>query len=122
MKVAHTGNEITINGHKVTFPQEIEEVVVLEDRVILRLLTDDFEEGDPLEGQNILALDAEGKLLWRIEGPIYTNLNEQDEKVPGGYSGLAKSDDGQIFAFIPIGYVLDLDSNTGKVSNPVFVK
>jgi len=122
MKITYAGNEITVSGRKVTFPQTIDEVIVVEDRVIVLLLADDYKEDDPQRQNNIIALDDAGNLLWRIERPGYNILNQQGEEIQGGYWGIRKLDNGRIVAFIPIGYELNVDLDTGKVSNPMFVK
>ncbi len=122
MKVTHSGKSLTINGRTLTFDQRVDEVVVLSDRVIVELLVDDFDEDDPLKGRNIIALDENGKMLWRIQDRGITRTTKDGREIPESYTGLGLEDDGVVRVSTPFGFDYDLDSETGGISNPVFDK
>ncbi len=119
MDVTHSGKTLTINGQTVTFGQKVKQVIVLDDRVIIRLLVDDFAEGDPMVGRNILAFDAEGKMLWRVMDHGATlEADDGNGRVPQAFLALWVDDDRKtIKAGIPA-FIFDLDPETGELSNP----
>ncbi len=67
MKVTHSDSVLTINGREFAFEQRIQQVLVLADRVIVRFRGKSFADDDPLKGRNIIALDENGEMLWRIQ-------------------------------------------------------
>lgn len=106
-------NTIEINGKHHKFSQEIREVLQLPDRIIIRLLVDDFEEGDPNVGRNVLAFNESGEELWRIEASGY--FVERDPNVPEAYFGVDMTV-GHLRVH-GADFVYDLDPDTGAVSN-----
>ena len=59
IKASKSGKTLTVNGRTIEFEQRVEDLVVLDDRVIIRLYVDDFAVGDPLVGRNLLAYGSE---------------------------------------------------------------
>lgn len=123
MKVTRSEKALSINENVITFDQRIDETVTLSDRVILRLMVDDFDVGDPLVGRNVLAFDGDGRLLWRIPPTGGTRSRPDGTEAPEAYFGLGLDDDGKTVKIgTPDGFEYDLDPETGDISNPVFTK
>jgi len=121
-------SQLKIDGHLIEFPQRINKMLRLGDRVIVLLKTGDFEYGDLLVGRNVLAFGPDGKMLWRVEDhkvvapagdedPV-TQPDENGERwVPQSFMGLwVEEDTGKIKAGIPE-WIFTLDPETGSLSD-----
>ena len=118
-----SGKSLSINGREIEFDQRVEDMVVLADRVLIELRVSDFAVGDPLVGRNILAYDAEGKLLWRIPANGLMRPSRFGGETPEAYFGLwFDESDNKLKTTIPSGWTLELDPETGEPFDPVFTK
>ena len=93
---------LEIDGRIVRFPQRI------------------FRIADPMVGRNILALDRQGKLLWRVEDHGFEYQDpDADRLLPQPFIGLGvNSETGKLEGVLPYVYVT-IDEKTGGVSDPV---
>lgn len=123
IEVENHGRSITINGQEHSFKWLVEEMVVLEDRVIVRFLTDDYDVGDPLVGENIECYGADGEMLWRIKPTGIIVNSSYGGTTPESFCYLGQDrTTGEIIVAIWSGYELTLDPETGEYSNPVYIK
>ena len=81
-------NRLRINNSGVEFPQRVKKFIELDNRTIILLKVSDFAKGDELVGQNIVAYDASGKFVWRIERHGFKVPNRDGVEVPQAYFGL----------------------------------
>ncbi len=115
-------NTISVNGRSLEFPQSIEDTVELADRVLVLLNVSDFDDDDPLVGQNVVAIGAEGQVLWRIEPTGGKRRNRHGDMVPVAYFNLWKdTETGQVHVAIP-DVILELNPEDGTVANGRYVR
>ena len=115
MKITRlTPHAIEVNGKRLECPQEIIEIVDLEDRVILLLNPDDYEFGDTNVGRNILCFGDDGEQLWRIadHGVRFKREENDDgrdpnEEVPYAFFALYKWKCKVIASSLDYNYTLD---------------
>jgi hypothetical protein len=69
----------------------------------------------PFKGRNIIALDQNGKEVWRVESFWHTIKAKDGRRIPSSYSHLWIGEDGKLFAEQPIGYICEIDLKTGKI-------
>ena len=72
MTVSFEGNRLIIDGNTVEFEQPIEDMVERRDRVIVVLDDEEYAPGDPTGDRNVVAVDRNGTLLWRIAPSMST--------------------------------------------------
>tara|TARA_R110002110_G_scaffold68574_4_gene185525 strand:- start:248 stop:622 length:375 start_codon:yes stop_codon:yes gene_type:complete len=111
---------LEIDGRVVRFPQRIFRFVEYQDIIVVGLKVADFDIADPMVGRNILALDRQGNLLWRVEEHGYEYYHSRvDAYVPQPFIGLGvSSETGKLEGVLPYVYVT-IDEKTGGVSDPV---
>lgn len=123
LDVRHNGKMLTIDGNTIELVQPIQELVVLDERVIVRLRVDDYAVGDHEVGRNVFCYGSDGQLLWQIA--------PKGEMCPSSYGGMnpeaffdlyKDSETGQITVFAPAGFLYTLNPETGEISDPVFMK
>ncbi len=117
---------LTVNGHTVEFQQRIKTLIPLTDRVLVHLVTADFEFGDKLVGQNLMAYGPNGKLIWRVENHGATLRARREDTVTQpdgtGHRRVPQSisdvgfyiEDGIISAALPA-FELTIDPRNGKI-------
>ncbi len=77
--------------------------------------------GDALVGRNVIALDAGGKLLWRIPATGVILRDPDGSEGPEAYFGLELEEDGKtINVGSATGWTYEIDPETGKLSNSTF--
>ncbi|MCG8548236.1 MAG: hypothetical protein MJE12_28895, partial [Alphaproteobacteria bacterium] len=98
-----------INGLARKFEQRIVKTVEIGDKVMVLLNSDDFKDGDELVGRNIVAVNKEGEIDWRIEYHGFKVRNRKDVEVPQAFFGLWLEDDGRTLrAGVPVAdFVVD---------------
>ena len=113
MKVEVAGNQLRINGLARKFEQRIVKTVEIGDKVMVLLNSDDFKDGDELVGRNIVAVNKEGEIDWRIEYHGFKVRNRKDVEVPQAFFSLWLDEDGKTLrASIPVAK-FEVDPETG---------
>ena len=104
--------EVKINDNEVALGHPIEEHLVFEDFVVVRLkLTgEDFPEIH----RNVIAINQDGSIRWRIE-------KAPEEGYYDSYAGIF-DDGGELRAYNLSGMNYKVDKDTGEVSDGRFVK
>ena len=111
---------LNIEGKIVRLPQRIARFVEYQDIIVVCLGNENIDVADPMFGRNILALDRQGNLLWRVEEHGYEYYHSRvDGYVPQPFIGLGvNSKINKLRGVLP--YVcLTIDEKTGAVSDPV---
>ena len=111
---------LNIEGKIVRLPQRMFRFVEYQNIIVVGLKVADFDVADPMVGRNILALDRQGNLLWRVEEHGYEYYHSRvDGYVPQPFIGLGvNSKINKLRGVLP--YVcLTIDEKTGAVSDPV---
>ena len=112
---------VEIGNRILKFDEKISQVLELEDKILILLNKYGHPENDPDYGRNVVAFDARGEELWRIEDSGVKVRGRTMEKVSQGYTGLRETRDGTIHAWA-MDWRHDLDPKTGKISNPKYVR
>ncbi|MEM9684774.1 MAG: hypothetical protein AAF942_15995 [Pseudomonadota bacterium] len=122
MKVEQLDDRKLRIGEKVIqFDYEIADVLTMSDRVIVLFDVLSFAEDDPDTGRNVFAYDANGNELWRIEDARVMVEGELLEKVSHGYTELHRTQDKTLHAWVK-DWRYDLNTETGEISNPKYVR
>ena len=117
----YDGDRIIIGGTEVELEKRISKVLPLDDRVIVLFDHDEYDDADFAQKRNIVALDGRGKMLWRIEESKPIDMD--GEFSPDPFIGMGFEDNGQRVVVCDMdGLTLDLDPQTGRLSNPVFTR
>lgn len=106
-------NVLGINGKSIEFKQRIKEFVEVGNRIIVLLKVSDFEKGDELVGRNIVAVNEQGEIDWRIEYHGF-KVRPPTNNAPQAFFGLwIDEDDGSLRAGIPVAdFVVDPETGT----------
>ena len=121
MDVSHDGNRLSIDGKSIELEQEVRQVLTLPDRAIVLFENRGYAETDPRTNSNIVAVDRSGRILWRIEESKPIDMD--GEFSPDPFIGMGFEDNGQRVVVCDMdGLTLDLDPQTGRLSNPVFTR
>ena len=123
MKVSFSGSTLVIDDRSVDLDAPIQQAIPRDGLVVVLVKESGQDESDESGGRNIFAVDKTGKEVWRIAFPGWLDKTITGEKIISPWvrlrgdagSQMLKADDG-------VGYTYDLDSATGKLSNPVFRK
>lgn len=96
---------------------EIPILDILELDEIFLVLVEDFDlsPDDPNVGRNIIALDKSGNVVWRVQPFWHTVRAEDGRKVPDSYRSLRLEEGNKIYSYQGIGYVCEIDPQTGKI-------
>lgn len=99
----------------------ITQVLELDAKILVLFDNYDHPEDDPNFGRNIVAYDARGNELWRIEDARVMVPGRTLDKVPQFYTGLRESQDGKVHAWV-LDWRYDLNTETGAISNPKYFR
>ncbi len=123
MAVSFEDNRLTIDGNTVELEQPIEDMVERRDRVIVVLDDEEYAPGDPTGDRNVVAVDRNGTMLWRIVPSMSPTPGEPGRTEPFIAVDI-KNRDGEekVVVYDGMGSRYDLDTETGKLSNPVLTK
>ena len=121
LDVRSEGKTLFVGDHEIEFEAPITKVLEIRNKIVVRLNVDDLDDEDPMLERNVICVDQNARVLWRIErseGPL-------DEGVPilNPYAGIGLNDDetGAV-AYDMGGQCFDLDLETGAISNPIFTR
>ncbi len=107
------GNVLYVGERHFEYPIDIKLTLQIDRRVLVLLSL----RGDKTPERNILCYDLDGTLLWEIEEFRPDLVGEGRQ-----YGNLRMSSDGKIIAYNTRGFNVDVDLETGKISNFDFVK
>lgn len=102
-KIKITSHKIVIDKSEISFDYEIEEYLLYEDTLIVRL---NWEKENINSYRNILAFNNFGELLWKIDSKL-------NGKYP--YVKIDKDDNDVLIAYNFSGLKLSLDPLTGLI-------
>lgn len=102
--VSYEGTDINIAGTNVSTDHPVQKIVVHRDRVIA--LLEPPPEIDTAD--NIIALDEDGEMLWRIESP------SPEGDMPATFSDI-RDVEGKLIAISWNGNSYDVDIETGEI-------
>lgn len=123
MKVSFEGARVTIDGKSHQLEYRIDSILVLPDHVIVVFHSESMSEADPNYDRNVIALDRNGKMLWRIQRAI-GEMHHEGKIYLSPYIGVQWFGDQRrrVVAVELRGFTHDLDVETGKISNTLFTK
>ena len=119
MNVTKSGKTLTIDGRTVVLDQRVEAMVVLDDLVIVELYVNDFKMGDPLVGRNVIALDVDGNLVWRIPDTGVMIRDPDGSEAPEAYYTLRLNSDGKTINIGTPVMTYEIDPETGRISKGI---
>jgi hypothetical protein len=122
MKFKIDGRQMTVGENTVQFEVSIWEIEEYKDRLFVLLEYDDYEDGDPRAERNIVAVDQNGRILWRIEMAPEVRVVD-GKRMDNSYIGIDPNTgkkDRPVEAYDTTGSCWKVDPETGKVSDPVF--
>lgn len=114
-------NWVKINGKKHTLWANVIEALPFADRVVVLLNTAKLTEDHPFLSNNVVAFDADGTVLWRIEPMKVTFTGRDGKEHPHPYFGIEKHPDGTLWAFGAMGSLRPVDLATGRTGKPIRV-
>ncbi len=115
------GRTLKIGNRNIQIPDfcRIYDVAAFDDRAVVILDVYDCPYDFPNRARNVVAFDAEGNLLWRIEPMKVTFTGRDGKEHAYPYSELGKGRDGTLWAASPVGFAWQVDLATGHTSNPI---
>lgn len=120
MAVRFQGRTLIIDGRHLKLEQWIERAIEFEDRVLVLFDDERYPDGDPRAVRNVVAVDKNGEILWRIRNSSKLFPDVDDVETP--YTGLElEFQDGKrvVVAFEPIGMCYEVNIDDGTLSNPL---
>ncbi len=123
MAVSFEDNRLTIGRETIELEQPIEDMVELHDRVIVVLDDEEYAPGDPTGDRNVVAVGRDSAMLWRIERSGSIASGGPGRTSPFVALEIENRGGGEVvIVYDGMGACYDLDSETGKLSNPVLTK
>lgn len=124
MNVSFERNRLTLGNKTLELEVRIREVDKYKDLVFVRLAHEDYADDDPNGERNILAIDTEGRVRWRIQktpaAPIV-----RGKRVFNPYIGIdpnPKRENRLVEAYDGSGLCWKVDPETGEVSDSIFTR
>ena len=103
---SYNGNTLQIDDKEIEFNHKIVDAFVVEDLIIVDLKIRRSSESN--QGRNILALDTEGSIQWRIKACKGAPKDSPYHSI--------RYKDGRLVAKCLDGYIYEVDINTGSVT------
>ncbi len=123
MAVSFEDNRLTIGRETIELEQPIEDMVELPGRVIVLFDDEEYAAGEPGRDRNVIAVDRNGAMLWRIAPSMSSTPSEPGRTAPFvGVDIENRGGEEVVIVYDIMGSCYDLDSETGKLSNPVLTK
>ena len=121
LQVSGNRNVLTVDGNRVSLDGDIQMHIVVGDMVLVLLDDASFADDDHAQDSNVIAISSNGEILWRIEP--HPSENFQGEPRVNPYINIVLRDQGQkVQAYSMDGMCFDVDTESGKTSNPVFTR
>ena len=123
MALSFEDNRLTIDGSTVELERPIKNLIELRDQVIVVFQYGAYEVDDSERDRNVIAVDHRGTMQWRIERSMSSTPAEPGRTAPFvGVDIRQRNEEEALVAYDIMGSCYDLDSETGKLSNPVLTK
>ena len=123
MTVSFEDNRLTIDGSTVELEKPIKNLIERRDQVIVVFRYGAYEVDDSERDRNVIAVDHRGTMQWRIERSMSSTPAEPGRTAPFvGVDIRQRNEEEALVAYDIMGSCYDLDSETGKLSNPVLTK
>ncbi len=123
MAVSFEDNRLTIDGSTVELEKPIKNLIERRDQVIIVFRYGAYEVDDSERDRNVIAVDHRGTMQWRIERSMSSTPAEPGRTAPFvGVDIRQRNEEEALVAYDIMGSCYDLDSETGKLSNPVLTK
>ena len=91
------------------------------DKYVVVLLNGYYLHETEYHNRNIICLDEEGKLVWRVSNPDLKSLSKA--RTPHAFTGISLKEEDKIEAFTADCFLVDIDIHTGAfVSDWTFTK
>lgn len=124
MEVRIEGNRLTIGSIVVELEVKVVEVDKFQDLFFVLLDDEDYDQDDPNAERNIVALDAAGNIVWRIQhapsAPIVRGKRQFNPYI--GIDPQPERRDRLVEAYDGSGLCWKVNPETGDVSEPIFTK
>jgi len=115
---------LNFNGNQIVFDKRIKEFIQVKSQDFVHFRVDDYELGDELVGQNIVAYDEAGNFLWRVEVSGLRRPNRDEEiaeygpDAPAAFFDIYLEEDGSLWGGTPtLEYKIDME--TGELLDSV---
>lgn len=107
---------ILMDGKKINIKLPILQSITY-DKILILLLNDyGLSCEDPHVGRNVVSIASGGREKWRIEAFWWkVKCKDHLHKVPDSYSHIRIGEDGKLYAYQPIGFICEIDPETGKI-------
>ena len=123
MTVSFEENRLTIDGETAELEKPIQDVKEQSGRVIVLFDDEEYAAGEPGRDRNLIAVDRNGALLWRIAPSMSSTPSEPGRTAPFvGVDIENRGGEEVVIVYDIMGACYDLDPETGKLSNPVLTK
>ncbi len=123
MSVSFAENRLMIDGRTVKLEKPVEDMVERRDRVIVLLDNEKYAPDDPNGDRNVIAVDRDGAMLWRIAPSGSIASGGQGRTSPFVGVDVENRGGGEVVVvYDGMGACYDLDAENGKLSNPVLTK
>jgi len=114
-----------INDHQEKLPCPVISYLVVDDKCLVFLDTDDDFCKSHDRARSIWCYDSSGKKFWEIEDAHWSVCRQKKKKYPyqiDKYAGMHQRDDGVVLVYTWGGFTGELDIETGLVSNWMWSK
>lgn len=123
MAVSFEQNRLTIDSGTIELEKSIQDVKERPGRVIVLFDDEEYASGEPGRDRNVIAVDRNGAMLWRIAPSMSSTPSEPGRTAPFvGVDIENRGGEEVVIVYDIMGSCYDLDSETGKLSNPVLTK
>ena len=123
MSTSFKENRLTVDGRTVKLERPILQVEERPGRVIVLLDDEEYAPDDPTGDRNVIAVDRDGAMLWRIAPSGSIASGGPGRTSPFVALEIENRGGGEVVIVYDVaGACYDLDSETGKLSNPVLTK
>ncbi len=119
MTVSFDENRLTIDGKTVELEKPIYTIKEISDRVIVVFDEEDYAAEDPNGDRNVIAVDRNGAMLWRIQNSVSPTRGRPGRTIPFSGVGVRQKEEvDMLIGYDAAGMCYEIDPETGKLSNP----
>ncbi|MCG8543220.1 MAG: hypothetical protein MJE12_03310 [Alphaproteobacteria bacterium] len=115
------GRQLILKSGSVELENPAEDILEIQDRYVVLFLDERYERTDPRRERNIVGLDFNGEMLWRIQRTPSARKDLDGNRMPNPYVAL-EMESGELLAYDVGGICWTVDPETGAVSDPIFTR